>query len=366
MAARRQLPVGGPPGRPRAQFVFCIDEREESIRRAVEEQHPGYVTYGAAGFFGVAIDYQGLYDRASRGALPGGGDAGARGVRAADGVGSELARAAQPRPRRLAGVRTAQRLAVAAAHRRAPGCRSCSARSTAARTVARVMAPRSAMRVSERVKARFAPRPATRLSTLRAESAPPPPGGGKPVGLLARRVDRSRHRHAHQHRPGGRLRAGGRDPGPRLHQPEQPARVGARLRRLRRPPRRRQCPALRRHGQPPRVPGRRPPARHRHSRRHLVHRRAARHRRRQRPLLRPRRRAAGVRRRRSPRPSRRWNWPAPRTRSSAAAVSTTRRCTSRPTAALAHVEDAVGQPGAGAARVRPLHQRHLHRRAARR
>ena len=63
VAVRRALPPSLPDGRPRAQFVFCIDEREESIRRAVEEQHPGFVTYGAAGFFGVAIDYQGLYDR---------------------------------------------------------------------------------------------------------------------------------------------------------------------------------------------------------------------------------------------------------------------------------------------------------------
>ena len=63
LAARRALPVEPTTERPRAQFVFCIDEREESIRRAIEEQHPGYVTYGAAGFFGVAIDYQGLYDR---------------------------------------------------------------------------------------------------------------------------------------------------------------------------------------------------------------------------------------------------------------------------------------------------------------
>lgn len=52
-----------PSARPRAQFVFCIDEREESIRRAIEEQGPDYVTFGTAGFFGVAIDYQGLYDR---------------------------------------------------------------------------------------------------------------------------------------------------------------------------------------------------------------------------------------------------------------------------------------------------------------
>lgn len=48
-----------------ADFVFCIDEREESLRRAIEE-HPqvngAYRTFGVAGFFGLAIDYQGLDD----------------------------------------------------------------------------------------------------------------------------------------------------------------------------------------------------------------------------------------------------------------------------------------------------------------
>lgn len=48
--------------RPRAQYLFCMDEREESIRRAIEEQGAEYQTFGLAGFFGVAIDYQGLYD----------------------------------------------------------------------------------------------------------------------------------------------------------------------------------------------------------------------------------------------------------------------------------------------------------------
>ncbi|MES2624797.1 MAG: DUF2309 domain-containing protein [Pseudomonadota bacterium] len=48
--------------RPAAQYMFCMDEREESIRRAVEEHGPDYQTFGLAGFFGVAIDYQGLYD----------------------------------------------------------------------------------------------------------------------------------------------------------------------------------------------------------------------------------------------------------------------------------------------------------------
>jgi hypothetical protein len=62
LAARRAVGPRARPERPEAQFVFCIDEREESIRRAVEEQGPGFETFGAAGFFGIAIDFRGLYD----------------------------------------------------------------------------------------------------------------------------------------------------------------------------------------------------------------------------------------------------------------------------------------------------------------
>lgn len=49
-------------GRPAAQVFFCIDDREESMRRHLEEVDPEVETFGAAGYFGVAIDYVGIDD----------------------------------------------------------------------------------------------------------------------------------------------------------------------------------------------------------------------------------------------------------------------------------------------------------------
>jgi uncharacterized protein YbcC (UPF0753/DUF2309 family) len=188
LAARRALPVDLGADRPPAQFIFCIDEREESIRRALEEQHPGHRTFGVAGFFGVAIDYLGLYDREPAAHCP-------VVVTPAHEVHEQVLftdmdwHALRLRLReRWHGIERR----AAAASRTLGGGAGLSflwGPLSAAGTLAHILAPHRSNRIGNRLS-RLAPRPATRLSTIR-HRAPDDEPRRKPVGFsLEESIDR--------------------------------------------------------------------------------------------------------------------------------------------------------------------------------
>ena len=58
------------PRPPAFQAVFCLDEREESFRRHLEEVAPDCETFGTAGFFNVAMYHQGASDAHPRPLCP--------------------------------------------------------------------------------------------------------------------------------------------------------------------------------------------------------------------------------------------------------------------------------------------------------
>jgi uncharacterized protein YbcC (UPF0753/DUF2309 family) len=59
-----------PAGTPSFQAVFCLDEREESFRRHLEEVAPACETFSTAGFFNVAMYHEGLTDAHPRPLCP--------------------------------------------------------------------------------------------------------------------------------------------------------------------------------------------------------------------------------------------------------------------------------------------------------
>jgi uncharacterized protein YbcC (UPF0753/DUF2309 family) len=62
LKALPKQPTNSVDNKPHVQAFFCIDDRECSLRRYLEELDPGIQTFGAAGFFGIDFLYQGLDD----------------------------------------------------------------------------------------------------------------------------------------------------------------------------------------------------------------------------------------------------------------------------------------------------------------
>ncbi len=83
MAARPRSLGHNTPAKPELDLMTCIDDREESFRRAMEELHPSSRTWGAPGFFGLPISWQ---------------DAGSRGTRTLCPLGVQPAHTVRERP----------------------------------------------------------------------------------------------------------------------------------------------------------------------------------------------------------------------------------------------------------------------------
>lgn len=163
---------GRHPGRPGARFqvVFCMDDREEGTRRHLEELDPRIETFGAAGFFGVAMRWRGLDDKDWTSLCP----VVVRPIHAVEEQPREFGLTLR-RYRERQSWRQGWREHLHRYTRRAPLLGAAVAGLTAPGTLAvlagRVLAPGAHGLRVERWGARFAPAPATSLALTAASEA---------------------------------------------------------------------------------------------------------------------------------------------------------------------------------------------------
>ncbi len=161
---------------PRFQATFCIDDREESIRRHLEEIAPDVETFGAAAFFGVAVYYKGTADAHFAPLCP-------IVIRPSHWVVEQVvgdqadAHARRARARRFLGTLS---------HRLHAGSRTfilgailtlCLGVFAAIPLVARILFPRLTSRIRQRFARAVEAPPATRLQLERTEPEPGPTNG---------------------------------------------------------------------------------------------------------------------------------------------------------------------------------------------
>ncbi len=180
LAARRAAGLRPMTQRPAAQFVTCIDEREDSLHRAIDEQGPHLETLGAAGFFGVAIDYRGLDDRQAAAYCP----VVVMPAHEVQELPEEAARTVHAARARLRTAWNSVEHALARASRTLLGGAGVSVLFgplAGALATTRISAPRGSLLLRDEVALRLAQSPATRLSSHRAEDARGETG--KPLGF---------------------------------------------------------------------------------------------------------------------------------------------------------------------------------------
>ena len=275
------------PHRPPAQVFFCLDEREESMRRALEEADPWVETYSAAGYFGVAVDYKGIDDPHGAAFCP-------------VVVKPKHAVVEQPKPgdssllesrrwrRRILGL--LMRNSFVSSKTLLRGWLSTSALGllSAVPLIGHLLAPRRYALLRDWLNKAFLPEPRTEL-TLDAEHQAVPRRGVRSVdGVHCGRKSRTSRQRVASGWPGARFRSSGGNPGPRIEQPQQSTRVGSRLRRLRRATRRAERAAFCSNGQPAGSPRALAGERDRYPAGYLVHRRLSRYLQRRRRTLRSR------------------------------------------------------------------------------